>query len=103
MLPTELVSVIAVFAPVFSRSAWPQVKVLITGATLAPGQWTIIAVLQIMGHHAASYVQTSHHILNRAGWSPLATSQRLLRLLVAVFIPRKAFTAIPCAPPGRIL
>jgi len=36
-LPTEFISVIAVFAPVFSKPVWQHVKVLIPGAILAPG------------------------------------------------------------------
>jgi hypothetical protein len=87
-LPTEFISVIAVFAPVFSKSVWQHVKVLITGAILAPGQRTVTAVLRVMGHHAAPHFQTYHRILNRAVWSPLTTSRLLLRLLVAVFVPR---------------
>src|SRR5262245_59087331 len=45
-------------------------------------------MLQIMGRSAASDFQTYHRVLNRAVWSPLTASQLLLRLLIAVFIPR---------------
>jgi len=45
-------------------------------------------MLQIMGRSAASDFQTYHRVLNRAVWSPLTASRLLLRLLVAVFIPR---------------
>jgi hypothetical protein len=41
-----------------------------------------------MGLSAASDFQTYHRVLNRAVWSPLTASRLLLRLLVAVFIPR---------------
>jgi hypothetical protein len=64
------------------------VKVLLTGAVLAPGKRTVTAMLQIMGLSAASDFQTSHRVLNRAVWSPLTASRLLLRLVVAVFIPR---------------
>jgi hypothetical protein len=64
------------------------VKVLLTGAVLAPGKRTVTAMLQIMGRSAASDFQTYHRVLNRAVWSPLTASRLLLRLLVAVFIPR---------------
>jgi len=86
-LPITFTSVIGVFAPVFSQPVWPHVKVLITGAVLAPGKRTVTAVLQIMGLSATSDFQTSHRVLNRAVWSPLTASRLLLRLLVAVFIP----------------
>ena len=87
-LPIAFSSAIGVFAPVFSRPVWQHVKVLLTGAVLAPGQRTVTAILRIMGHSAAPDFQTYHRVLNRAVWSPLTASRLLLRLLVAVFIPR---------------
>jgi hypothetical protein len=87
-LPIAFTSAIGVFAPVFSRPVWQHVKVLMAGAVLAPGKRTVTAILQIMGHSAAADFQTYHRVLNRAVWSPLKASQLLLRLLVAVFIPR---------------
>src|SRR2546421_1423538 len=87
-LPITFSSVIGVFAPVFSRPVWQHVKVLMTGAVLAPGKRTVTTILQIMGRSAAPDFQTYHRILNRAVWSPLKASRLLLRLLVAVFIPR---------------
>jgi DDE superfamily endonuclease len=86
-LPIAFTSVIGIFVPVFSRPVWQHVKVLLTGAVLAPGKRTVTAVLQIMGHRAASDFQTYHRVLNRAVWSPLTASRLLLRFLVAVFIP----------------
>ena len=87
-LPIAFTSVIGVFVPVFSRPVWRHVKVLLAGAVLAPGKRTVTAVLQIMGRSAASDFQTYHRVLNRAVWSPLTASRLLLRLLVAVCIPR---------------
>jgi len=87
-LPIAFSSAIGVFAPVFSRPVWQPVKVLLTGAVLAPGQHTVAAMRRIMGRSAAPDLPTSHRVLNRAGWSPLTASRLLLRLLVAVFIPR---------------
>ena len=86
-LPIAFSSAIGVFAPVFSRPVWPHVKVLLTGAVLAPGQRTVTAILRIMGLSAAPNFQTYHRVLNRAVWSPLYASRLLLRLLVAVFVP----------------
>ena len=87
-LPIAFRSVIGVFVPVFSRPVWPHVKVLRTGAVLAPGKRTVAAMLQIMGRRAASDLQTSHRVLHRAVWAPLTARRLLLRLLVAVCIPR---------------
>jgi hypothetical protein len=87
-LPIAFSSAIGVFAPVFSRPVWQHVKVLLTGAVLAPGKRTVTAILQIMGRSAASDFQTYHRVLNRAVWSPRTASRLLLRLVVAVCIPR---------------
>src|SRR5262245_38706579 len=86
-LPIAFSSVIGVFAPVFSRPVWQRVKVLMTGAVLAPGQRTVMAILQGMGRSTAPTFQTYHRVLNRAVWSPLTARRLLLRLLVAVCIP----------------
>jgi hypothetical protein len=51
-LPIAFSSVIGGFVPVFSRPVWPYVKVLMTGAVLAPGQRTVTAILRIMGRSA---------------------------------------------------
>src|SRR5690349_23782498 len=87
-LPITCTSAIGVFAPVFSRPVWQHVQVLLTGAVLAPGPRTVTAILRIMGRSAAPDFQTYHRVLNRAVWSPLTASRLLLRLLVAVFVPR---------------
>jgi DDE superfamily endonuclease len=86
-LPIPFTSVMGVFVPVFSRPVWQHVKVLLTGAVLAPGKRTVTAMLQSMGRSAAPDFQTYHRVLNRTVWSPLKASRLLLRLLVAVFIP----------------
>ena len=86
-LPITLLSVIAIFAPVFSWSVWLHAKVLITGAILAPGTRTVTSILRIMGHAEDPHCQNDHRVLNRAVWSPLKASRLLLRLLIAIFVP----------------
>lgn len=86
-LPTTFNSVMAVFAPVFSKPVWQHVKVLITGAILAPGRRTVTAVLRVMGFSTDPHFQCYHRVLNRAVWSPWMASRLLLRLLVAMFVP----------------
>jgi hypothetical protein len=86
-LPTTFSSVIAVLAPVFSKPVWQQVKVLLTGALLAPGQRTVTSARWVMGLSPAAHVHTDHRVLTRAVGSPLGASRLLLRLLVAVFVP----------------
>jgi hypothetical protein len=86
-LPATFISVIAVFAPVFSQPVWQYVKVLITGAILAPGRRTVTAALRVMGLSTEPRFQSDHRVLTRAVWSPLTARRLLLRLLVAMFVP----------------
>jgi DDE superfamily endonuclease len=86
-LPTTFISVIAVFAPVFSNPVWPHVKVLLTGAILAPGRRTVPASLHVLGLSAEPHVQRDHRVLTRALWSALTASRLLLRRFVAIFVP----------------
>jgi hypothetical protein len=86
-LPTMFISVIAVFASVFSNPVWQHVKVLLTGAILASGRRTVTASLRVMGLSAEPHFQSYHRVLNRAVWSPLTVSRLPLELLVAMFVP----------------
>jgi DDE superfamily endonuclease len=86
-LPNTFLSVIAIFAPVFSWSVWLHANVLITGAILAPGTRTVSSILRVMGHADEPHFQNYHRVLNRAVWSPLKASHLLLRLLIAIFVP----------------
>lgn len=79
-LPTTLISVLAVFAPVCSKPVWPPVNVRITGAILAPGRRTVTAALQVLGLSTEPRFQRDHRVLNRAVWAPLTASRRRLRL-----------------------
>jgi DDE superfamily endonuclease len=87
-LPIAFSSVIGVVASVFSRPVWHQATGRLTGAVLAPGRRPVTAILRSMGLSAAADFQTYHRGLNRAVWSPRTASRLLLRLLVAVFLPR---------------
>src|SRR5512136_211910 len=86
-LPAEYLSILAVFAPLFSNCLWTQVQVLVVGAILTPGQRTVTAILRIMGLSHERHFQTYHRVLNRAVWSCWAVSRVLLQLLVSTFAP----------------
>jgi hypothetical protein len=87
-LPIELMSVIVTFMPLFSKPVWQHVQVLLAGAILAPGKRTVTSALRVMGLSQEKNFQSYHRVLNRAVWSSLAGSRRLLTLLLGVFVPR---------------
>ena len=85
ILSKDYVTLIAVFAPVFSRRVWQHVQVLLAGAILAPGRRTVTALLRVMGLSDERHFQTYHRVLNRAVWSSLEVSRILLGILVCTF------------------
>ncbi len=86
-LPSEYLTLILAFAPIFSKRIWTRVQVLLVGAILTPNQRTVAAALRIMGLSQDQHFQNYHRILNRAVWSSCELSRVLLGLLVATFVP----------------
>lgn len=87
VLPREVLVVIVRFAPLFSKSVWAHVQVLLIGAILAPGKRTVTSVLRVMGLSHTRQFQNYHRVLSRAVWSSLGASRLLLGVLVGTFAP----------------
>src|SRR5437868_1681654 len=83
-LPAELLNLIVVFAPLFTKPVFEHAKLLLLGAILAPGKRTVTACLRVVGLAKDKGFQTYHRVLNRARWSPLLVSKMLLGLLLAL-------------------
>src|SRR5215813_8582176 len=86
-LPAEITTFLAQFAPMFSPPVWYHAQVLVIGALLTPGQRTVTAILSVMGLRQSRHFQNYHRVLNRARWSSRAISQKLLHVLLSVFVP----------------
>lgn len=86
-LPAELMNLIVVFAPLFSKPVFEHAKVLFVGSILAIGKRTVTACLRVCGKADQLHFQNYHRLFNRAHWSTIAASQILLRLLIATFAP----------------
>jgi len=82
-LPAEIIPVLAHFAPVFTAPTYEKALVLVVGTILAKGRRTVTSALRAVGHTQTSDWAKYHHVLNRARWSGLELSERLLGLLVA--------------------
>ncbi len=83
----DIISLIAVFAPLFSERVWSHAQLLLVGGILAPGKRTVTSVLRVMGRSQEKHFTNFHRVLNRAKWSTLQGSRILLGLLVATFVP----------------
>lgn len=81
-LPAELLNLIVVFQPLYTKPTWEHAKVLLLGAWLARGKRTVTACLRVVGLGAEQQFQNYHRVLNRAKWDAFKAAQVLLGLLV---------------------
>src|SRR2546427_8087958 len=85
-LPSPIIAVLAHFQPLFPTPTWKKVVILLIGTVLARGRRTVTAALRQMGRQMDSHFSSFHQVLNRARWSPLAVSRRLLQVLIQTFV-----------------
>jgi DDE superfamily endonuclease len=81
-LPADVINLIVVFQPLFTKPTWEHAKVLLLGALLARGKRTVTACLRAVGLHEEKHFQNYHRVLNRAKWDSLQASKILLGLIV---------------------
>ena len=86
-LPATMIRALAPFAPLFSKSVFQHVQVLVAGAILAPGKRTVASALHAMGLGQQKRFHRYHRVLSRAEWSSREVSRILLGLLVETFVP----------------
>ena len=82
-LPTEILTILAHFAPLFSQRVWPHAHTLLLGALLVNRRRTVASALRIMGLAQEPHFTNSHRVLNRAAWSARTAARILLGLIVA--------------------
>jgi hypothetical protein len=66
LLPVRLAPVILAFASLFDPRVWPQARLLLLGAVLAPGQRTVTNCLRILRLRQERRFVNYHRALNRA-------------------------------------
>jgi hypothetical protein len=86
-LPTEVVSILEAFAPLFTLPTWQRVQVLLIGTLLTVGLRTVASALRTMGLAHEPHFQNYHRVLNRDRWSSRLAAGILLKLLVTTFVP----------------
>lgn len=87
MVPTRLAGWMQPFSAGFTAPTWQRVLVLIVGTILSPGRRTIAAALRVTGLDQAPHFTNYHRVLNRNCWCSRWLARRLLRLLIATFVP----------------
>src|SRR5579859_6055911 len=86
ILPSEIMTLLSLFAPVFSERVFEWVKVLVVGAILSPNKRTVSAAMRVMGLSDEAQFQNYHRVLSRAKWNGLEVSQILRGLLLSAFV-----------------
>lgn len=77
----------APLAACFTRPTWANLLVLVAGAVLSPGRRTVASALSSLGLRQGVTFSNYHRVLSRRRWRAQAAARRLLRLLVAAFVP----------------
>ena len=85
-LASEMIALLGLFAPEFSKPVWVLAQVLLVGAILAPHKRTVTSALRAMGLSQERQFGKYHRVLNRDTWSGLHLSRTLLMLLVRTFV-----------------
>src|SRR6266568_5692458 len=89
-LPKQSIQRWRKFEEVLSEGVWQWAKGLLIGASLAPGERRVAAILRVMGWQNERPFQNSHRVLNRAKGSSRALSRLLLLLIFQSFVPADA-------------
>ena len=78
----EIISVLTVFAPLFTRPTWKNINTLLVGAILCRGARRITSILRVMGLSEVKNFSKYHRVLSRSQWNSLAASKILFGLLI---------------------
>lgn len=83
-LPEEIITILSIFLPIFTRPTWKKVKCLLTGAILCRGPRRITSALKVMGLGDTINFGKYHRVLNRARYNSITLSKLLFGLLIAL-------------------
>lgn len=86
-LTAEIISILAVFAPEFTRPTWKNIQTLFLGAVLCRGARRVTNILRVMGLAKEKNYSKYHRVLSHARWDGLVLSKILLGLLIALLPP----------------
>lgn len=87
-LPNAMISILATFAPLFSRPVFKNAIMLMGGHFLCTGRRTITSLLRRLGQHKKSNFTKYFYVIRKAKWSPLKCSKCLLLLIIERLLPK---------------
>lgn len=84
-LPTAILSVLALFAPLFSKPVYKNALLLYVGHILTKGRRTVADILRTLNLHHANNFSKFHWVLSGAKWSGLQASRLLFMAIIKTF------------------
>lgn len=88
-LPTEILNVLALFSPLFSRPVYKNMIQLFIGHILLKGRRTIADILRSHNLKDIKNFSKFHWVLSKAKWSAFKAAAILFREIVRVFLPNE--------------
>jgi hypothetical protein len=85
--PVEFIDIIIQYQILFSKPVFEHVKLMISGAILAPGKRTVSSVLGVNSLSQEKNFHKYHRVLSHARWSALEGARILLFELLNCFLP----------------
>jgi hypothetical protein len=86
-LPDAMITILAIFAPLFSRPVFKNALELITAHFLCTGKRTVTNLIKRLGKHKDSKFTKYFYVLSKAKWSTFESSKILFLLIIDRLIP----------------
>lgn len=87
-LPDAMITILATFAPLFSRPVYKNALELVGAHFLCTGKRTVTNLIKRLGKHKDSKFTKYFYVLRRAKWSTFDSSKILFLLIVNSLIPK---------------
>lgn len=93
-LPAEILNVLAIFSPLFSKPVYKNVVLLFVGFILTKGRRTIAEVLRTLNLQDLKNFSKFHWVLNGAKWQALKAAEILFSQIVKAFSLKEIIISI---------
>lgn len=93
-LPHQILNVLAIFSPLFSKPVFKNVVFLFVGHILTKGRRTIADILRTLNLQNLKNFSKFHWVLSHAKWSALKASGILFTEIINIFCPEEIIITI---------
>jgi len=89
-MPNAMITVLAAFAPLFSRPVYKNAILLFVGHFLCTGRRTLTNLLRRLGMHKENNFTKYFYVIRKAKWSTFQSSKILFLLIVEHLLPKES-------------